>query len=228
MSYMPGLRYSGTTMKRKILVLGGGGHSRCIQESLLEAGYEPDEIGIVDPCKDICSLPGIQWIGKDDDLVALRKAGWNNAVIGVGSIETTALRRKLTAIVSDAGIEIITITDKYATVSKNSEVGLGVFIAKRAVIQPGVNIRAMAIINTGAIIEHDCKIGEFSHISPGCVLLGEVTVGNDTLIGGGSVVRQGIHVGNNCVVGAGSVVVNDIPDNSVAYGNPCKVWRQKS
>lgn len=29
--------------------------------------------------------------------------------------------------------------------------------------------------------------------------------------------------GDNCVIGAGSVVVKDIPSNSVAVGNPCKV-----
>lgn len=30
---------------------------------------------------------------------------------------------------------------------------------------------------------------------------------------------------NNVVIGGGSIVVKDIPDNSVAVGNPCKVIR---
>lgn len=33
-------------------------------------------------------------------------------------------------------------------------------------------------------------------------------------------------IGNNCVIGSGSVVVNDIPENSIAVGNPAKVIRQ--
>lgn len=35
----------------------------------------------------------------------------------------------------------------------------------------------------------------------------------------------GVTIGNNVVIGGGSVVVKDIPDNSVAVGNPCKVIR---
>ena len=32
-------------------------------------------------------------------------------------------------------------------------------------------------------------------------------------------------MGSNVVIGAGSVVVKNIPDNSVAVGNPCRVIR---
>ena len=35
-----------------------------------------------------------------------------------------------------------------------------------------------------------------------------------------------IKVGNNVVIGAGSVVNKDIPSNSVAVGNPCKVIKK--
>ena len=223
---MSGVFQLNPNTSQRILVIGGGGHSRCIQETLLDIGYEPEDIGIVEIHEDIHALPGIQWVGKDEDLDTLRCNGWNKAVIGVGSIEKTDLRRRLADMVVKAGIELITLIDTSATVSKTCETGLGTFIAKKAVIQPGTRIGTMAIINTGSIVEHDCSIGDFSHISSGVVLLGGVTIEHDTLIGGGSVVRQGIHIGRNCVVGAGSVVVSNIPDNSIAYGNPCKVRRQ--
>ena len=32
-------------------------------------------------------------------------------------------------------------------------------------------------------------------------------------------------IGDNCVIGAGSVVTKDIPANSIAVGNPCRVLR---
>ena len=35
----------------------------------------------------------------------------------------------------------------------------------------------------------------------------------------------GVTIGSNVVIGGGSVVVKDIPKNSVAVGNPCKVIR---
>lgn len=52
-----------------------------------------------------------------------------------------------------------------------------------------------------------------------------ITVGSDVWIGGGTVVLPGAKIGSNVVIGAGSVVVGEIPDNVVAFGNPCKVHR---
>lgn len=36
-------------------------------------------------------------------------------------------------------------------------------------------------------------------------------------------VLPGITIGNNVTIGAGSVVTRDIPDNTLAVGNPCRV-----
>jgi len=33
-------------------------------------------------------------------------------------------------------------------------------------------------------------------------------------------------IGSNAVIGAGSIVTSDIPANSIAVGNPCKVIRE--
>ncbi len=53
-----------------------------------------------------------------------------------------------------------------------------------------------------------------------------IVIGNDVWIGAGSIVMPGVTIGNNAVIGAGSVVTKDIPDNVVAYGNPCRVVRK--
>ncbi len=50
-----------------------------------------------------------------------------------------------------------------------------------------------------------------------------IIVGNNVLIGANVTVVPGVTIGDNCVIGAGSVVTKDIPDNTVAVGNPCKV-----
>ena len=52
-----------------------------------------------------------------------------------------------------------------------------------------------------------------------------ITVGDNVWIGAGVQVMPGVTIGSNVVIGGGSVVVRDIPDNSVAVGNPCKVIR---
>ena len=54
----------------------------------------------------------------------------------------------------------------------------------------------------------------------------EVTIGDNVWLGGNTVVCPGVHIGDNVVIGAGSVVTKDIPDWSIAAGNPCRVIRK--
>ena len=53
-----------------------------------------------------------------------------------------------------------------------------------------------------------------------------VTIGDNVWIGGGVIILPGFTIGNNVVIGAGSVVTKDIPDNVIAYGNPCRIIRE--
>lgn len=53
-----------------------------------------------------------------------------------------------------------------------------------------------------------------------------VTIGNNCWIGGSVTILPGVTIGDNCTIGAGSVVTHDIPSNSIAVGNPCRVIKQ--
>ena len=53
-----------------------------------------------------------------------------------------------------------------------------------------------------------------------------VNIGNNVWIGGSVTILPGVTIGDNVTIGAGSVVVSDIPSNSIAVGNPCRVVRQ--
>ncbi len=53
-----------------------------------------------------------------------------------------------------------------------------------------------------------------------------ITIGNGCWLGGGVIVLPGVTIGDGCVIGAGSVVTKDIPENSLAVGNPCRVIRK--
>ena len=55
-----------------------------------------------------------------------------------------------------------------------------------------------------------------------------VKIGKCVWLGAGVIVLPGVEIGDNCVIGAGSVVTKNIPANSVAVGNPCKVIREIS
>ena len=53
-----------------------------------------------------------------------------------------------------------------------------------------------------------------------------ITIGNNCWLAGNVTVIGGVTIGDGCVIGAGSVVTKDIPANSFAAGNPCRVIRE--
>ena len=69
-----------------------------------------------------------------------------------------------------------------------------------------------------------CPDGEYRYM---CYAL-PVTIGNDCWLGANVVICPGVTIGNGCIIGAGSVVTKDIPDGTIAAGNPAKVLRKIS
>lgn len=69
------------------------------------------------------------------------------------------------------------------------------------------------------ILAHDASTKK----ALGYTRIGVVNIGNNVFIGASSTILPGVNIGNNVVIGANSVVSRDIPDNSVAIGNPAKV-----
>lgn len=54
-------------------------------------------------------------------------------------------------------------------------------------------------------------------------IVGSVEIGAYSFIGAGSYILPGVKIGKGCVISAGSIVNKDIPDFSVAFGNPARV-----
>lgn len=53
-----------------------------------------------------------------------------------------------------------------------------------------------------------------------------VTIGSNCWIASGVTILAGATIGEGSVIGSGSVVTRDIPPNSLAVGNPCRVIRE--
>lgn len=53
-----------------------------------------------------------------------------------------------------------------------------------------------------------------------------IVIGSNCWIASNVVIAGGVTIGEGCVIGAGSVVTRDIPPNSLAAGNPCRVIRE--
>jgi serine acetyltransferase len=69
-------------------------------------------------------------------------------------------------------------------------------------------------------------ISDFVTINPGCTIVGDITLKDGVEIGAGTTILNDDTIGSNTIIGAGSLVTKNVPDNVVAYGNPCKIIRE--
>ena len=72
------------------------------------------------------------------------------------------------------------------------------------------------------ILAHDASLLSIY----GVYKLERTIIGDNVFLGVNSVVLPGVKIGDNVIVGAGCVVTKDIPNNSLAFGNPCKVIKK--
>lgn len=92
------------------------------------------------------------------------------------------------------------------------------------VIGPGSNVQDGCIFHTDPgfplTLGADVTVGH-NAILHGC------TVGDGTLIGMGAVVLNGARIGKGCLIGANALITEgkEIPDNSMAVGQPAKIVR---
>lgn len=104
----------------------------------------------------------------------------------------------------------------------NCEIGSFCAIAGRLVVRSRdhhVNFLNMQAYLQDIVLKCDNKVtGK---------LKGQVTIGNGVWIGDSVIILPGVCVGDGAVVGAGSVVTKNIPEFSIAVGNPAKVIKYR-
>lgn len=197
-------------------LFGASGHGKVIKDILLSSGIKVQ--AFVDDNEGINECAGRPVLHNAEGLSPMIVS------IGVNKIRKAVVEKLQDKFAGDGhALEFATAIHPSAVVSSSAKIGEGTVVMAGVVINADAIIGKHCIVNTGASVDHECVIGDYCHIAPGVHISGDTHVGESSWIGVGSCVIQGLKIGKNCMIGAGSVVVRDIPDNVIAFGNPCKV-----
>lgn len=107
-------------------------------------------------------------------------------------------------------------------IGNHCRVGLGNTIIGPVILANGV-ILAQNVVLIG--LDHNYQDIHQGIIEQG-ITTSPVCIGDHTVIGANSVVLSGTTIGKHCFIGAGSLVNKNIPDYSVAVGNPIRIIKQ--
>lgn len=201
-----------------LLIVGAGGHGKVVAETAELLGRWNSVVFADDKFPELASIGKWAVVSKADP-VALKKEGFNEFVVAIGS---NNVRLKIQRQLVQSAFLPISVVHPTAIISPTVKVGVGTVIFANAVINADTLIGEACIINTAASVDHDCVLGDGVHISPGAHLAGEVLVGTGSWLGIGSSVIQCISIGKEVVVGAGAAVVSNIPDGLTAKGVPAR------
>lgn len=97
-------------------------------------------------------------------------------------------------------------------------------IGPNALIGPGVQLLTVSHplrASDRVVTEKDRAAGHGPYVTQAS----PIRIGANVWIGGGTIVLPGVTIGDNVTIGAGSVVTSDIPSDSLAFGQPCRVQR---
>lgn len=205
-------------MNPQAIIIGYSGHAYVVIDTLLSNLYEIK--GYFDVAENKSNPYQLTYLGSENDQSNLHLLKDHDIFICIGLNE---VRRRIFENLSSKNIICPSIAHPRSIISSSVEIMQGSVIMPGAIINAYAKIGNAVICNSAAVIEHECIIGDYVHIAPGAVLAGNVTVGKGSFIGANAVVKQGVKIGENVTIGAGSVVLNDIPNETLVYGNPVRV-----
>jgi sugar O-acyltransferase (sialic acid O-acetyltransferase NeuD family) len=133
-------------------------------------------------------------------------------------------RRELTAMALELGLaKAPAIIDPTAIMPRSLRVGSGTWINAGVVIGGMSFIGEDVFVNRATSLGHHTVLSDLVTIGPGATLAGNIQAGEAAVIGAGAVIHPNVRIGAGAVISAGAVVRKDVPNGTLAAGNPTTI-----
>jgi sugar O-acyltransferase (sialic acid O-acetyltransferase NeuD family) len=132
------------------------------------------------------------------------------------------LRKLLSERLGARGARFFSLIHPTAYVAPSATLGAGCIIGPFANVGSNARLGEHVMLNLYASAGHDTHVGSCSVISPYGIANGGSVIGERVLFGTHAVVTPNRKVGDQSHVAAGAVVYRDVPELTLAAGNPAK------
>ena len=213
-------------MKKKIIILGGGGHAGIIYDCI-RAQKKFHIIGYIDRKPSLLSKEKIKYLGSESTF--FKKFEKDKNLFFTIAVGDNNKRKKIFDYINKLKIEINwgTIIHPSASISPLAVIDDGAQILNGSIISYKTKISKHVCINTGAIIDHDNYFHNFSSAGPGACTGGNVEVGESSFLGINCSIKHGVKIGKKVVIGGNAFVNKNCISNSLYFGIPAKRIRKR-
>ena len=162
--------------KKRLLILGAGGHGNVVKEIAESRGYEtsflddrnPNAIGSIRDLEQICH-------SFDECFIAIGNADIRSDLMN----RLEQLHRMIPVLIHPT-----------AYISPSAAIGTGTVVAPHATIHTNAIIGKGSIVSINAVIDHDVKIGDFCHINSGAICMAGTHLEDRSKLDAGEILKN--------------------------------------
>lgn len=202
------------------MIVGAGGFGREVFQYARDTGRF-EVVGFLDDREpDSLSIPeGLPLLGG---ISTYEPREGQAFLMAVGEPEA---RARIAKRLMGSGARFETVIHPNSYVASSATIGQGSIVAPFASVGASAVLSELTQVHFYASVAHDVRVGRYSALSPYAAVNGGGRLGECVFMGTRATVNPLKAVGDHSKVAAGAVVYQDVPEWSLAAGNPAKPRR---
>jgi len=140
------------------------------------------------------------------------------------SVGEPQLRHSIATRLARRGAKFFTLIHPLAYVDPTAKLGEGCIVCPFASVGSHAVLNEHVMLVMYSAVAHDVRVGAYSCLSPYAVASGGSVIGEKVFLGTHAIVTPNKEVGTGSKIASAAVVYRNVPEGTLAAGNPAKVY----